>query len=148
MGALSRLDELLLNPQATVHSGLVPKTSRYSNSENQRTNEDHSQNGSHPEVGASLSQSPQELVPEETSYMFIMPAFIVRFFQCHVLARAAFYQLVLVSTFLVLKCIDQSKIKIKLIHGNLKKLIKSILKFTLKLSVSVTGCLPIESNAK
>ena len=68
LGALSRLDEFLPNPQARVHSGPVPETSRNSNIENQGTNEDRSQNDPNHEVGIYLSQSSQELGPEETSY--------------------------------------------------------------------------------
>ena len=68
LGTLSRLDEFLRNPQSQVHYGPVPETSRNSNRENQATNEDRSQNDPHPEVGVSLSQSSNELSPEETSY--------------------------------------------------------------------------------
>ena len=68
LGTLSKLDEFVLNPQAQVHSGLVPETSRSSNGDNQETNEDRSQNEPYPEVGVSLSQSSQEFGPDETSY--------------------------------------------------------------------------------
>ena len=72
--ALSKLDDFLLNPQARVHSRLVPETSRSSNRMNQGTNEDRSQNELYPQVGASLSQLSQALSPEETSYTYIRGA--------------------------------------------------------------------------
>ena len=40
LSALSKLDEFLINPQARVHSGSIPETSRNSNRENLETNED------------------------------------------------------------------------------------------------------------
>ena len=57
LGALSKLDEFLLNPQITTHSETVPGTFRNTNVENQGTNEDDSQNDPHPEVGPSVCQS-------------------------------------------------------------------------------------------
>ena len=68
LGALPRLDEFILNPQAWTHSGPVPETSRNLSREKQGTNEDRSQNGPHPEVRVSMSQSSEDLSPEETSY--------------------------------------------------------------------------------
>ena len=57
LGALSPLDECVQNPQPRVHPGTAPETSRILDRGNQGTNEDHSQNDSHPEVGVSFSQS-------------------------------------------------------------------------------------------
>ena len=57
LGALSQLDEFLLNPQIRTHSGTLPGTSRNTNVENQEPNEDHSQDDPHPEVGPSVCQS-------------------------------------------------------------------------------------------
>ena len=57
LGALSKLDELLLNPQIRTHSGTVPGTFRNTNVENQEPNEDRSQDDPHPEVGPSVCQS-------------------------------------------------------------------------------------------
>ena len=57
LGALSKLDEFLSNPQITTHSETVPGTFRNTNVENQRTNEDDSQSDPHPEVGPSVCQS-------------------------------------------------------------------------------------------
>ena len=51
LGALSKLDEFLLNQQITTHSGTVPGTFRNTNVENQGTNEDDSQSDPHPEAG-------------------------------------------------------------------------------------------------
>ena len=51
LGALSKLDEFLLNKQITTHSGTVPGTFRNTNVENQGTNEDDSQSDPHPEAG-------------------------------------------------------------------------------------------------
>ena len=42
LGALSKLDEFLLNQQIRTHSETVPRTFRNSNVENQGTNEDDS----------------------------------------------------------------------------------------------------------
>ena len=57
LGALSKLDEFLLDPQITTHSETVPETFRDTNVENQGTNEDDSQSDPHPEVGPSVCQS-------------------------------------------------------------------------------------------
>ena len=57
LGALSKLDEFLLNQQVRTHSETVPGTFRNTNVENQGTNEDDSQSDPHPEVGPSVCQS-------------------------------------------------------------------------------------------
>ena len=57
LGALSKLDDFLLNPQIRTHSGTVPGTFWNTNVENQEPNEDRSQDDPHPEVGPSVSQS-------------------------------------------------------------------------------------------
>ena len=57
LGALSELDEFLLNPQIRTHSGTVPGTFRNTNVENQEPNEHRSQDDPHPEVGPSVCQS-------------------------------------------------------------------------------------------
>ena len=54
LGALSKLDEFLLNPQIRTRSGAVPGTFRNTNVENQEQNEERSQDGPHPEVGPSI----------------------------------------------------------------------------------------------
>ena len=57
LGALSKLDEFLLNPQIRKHSATVPGTFRNTNVENQEPNGDRSQDDPHPEVGPSVYQS-------------------------------------------------------------------------------------------
>ena len=57
LGALSKLDDFLLNQQIRTHSETVPGTFRSTNVENQGTNEDDSQSDPHPEVGPSVCQS-------------------------------------------------------------------------------------------
>ena len=56
-GALSNLDEFLLNTQKRKHSGTVPGTLRNTDVENQEPNGDHSQDDPHPNVGPSICQS-------------------------------------------------------------------------------------------
>ena len=50
LGALSKLDELLLNPQVRTCSVALPGTSRNGNSENRETTEDHSSGDPYPNV--------------------------------------------------------------------------------------------------
>ena len=59
LGALSKLDEFLLNSKVREQSGTVPGTYRNSDKENQEPNEDIYQNDSHPEVSSSVNRSPQ-----------------------------------------------------------------------------------------
>ena len=59
LGALSKLDEYLLNQQITTHSGTVPGTFRNTNVDNQGTNEDDSMGDPHPEAGLFRSQTTQ-----------------------------------------------------------------------------------------
>ena len=56
LGALSKLDEFLLNPQVRTCSVAVPGTSRNSNLENQGTNEDRPSDDPGPEVEVSFPQ--------------------------------------------------------------------------------------------
>ena len=51
LGALARLDDLLMNPLLQGHSGTNPETSRNMFSIDQGTNEDDSQSNPHPEAG-------------------------------------------------------------------------------------------------
>ena len=64
LGALSKLDEFLLNPQIRTNSGTVPGTFRNTSVENQGTNEDDSQSDPHPEAGIFRSQLTQNFGPE------------------------------------------------------------------------------------
>ena len=59
LGALSKLDEFLLNQQIRTHSGTVPETVQNTNVDNQGTNEDDSQSDPHPEPGLFRSQTTQ-----------------------------------------------------------------------------------------
>ena len=63
MGALSKLDEFLLNPQVQTCSVAVPGTSRSSNLENQGTNEDRPSDDPGPEVGFPSPHSGAEADP-------------------------------------------------------------------------------------
>ena len=69
LGALSKLDEFLLNQQIRTHYGTVPETFRNTNVENQGTNEDDSQSDPHPEGGLFRSQTTQNSGPEVSTYM-------------------------------------------------------------------------------
>ena len=64
LGALSKLDDFLLNLHIRTHSGTVPGTFRNTNVENQLTNEDDSQSDPHPEAGLFRSQTTQHSGPE------------------------------------------------------------------------------------
>ena len=68
-GALSKLDDFLLNQQIRTHSGTVPETFRNINVENQGTNEDDSQSDPHPEAGLFRSQTTQNSGPEVGPYL-------------------------------------------------------------------------------
>ena len=71
LGALSKLDELLVNPQVRTCSVAVQRTSRKANSENRETHGDRSSDDPCPEVGYFPHHSGQLNSPEtETnSYM-------------------------------------------------------------------------------
>ena len=63
LGALSKLDEVLLNPQVRTCSVAVPGTSTSSNLENQGTNEDRPSEDPGPDVEFSLPLSGVETDP-------------------------------------------------------------------------------------
>ena len=65
LGALSRLDDFLMNPLIQGHSGTAPETCRNAYGTNQGTNEDDSQSDIHPEAGIFCSQTIQNSSPEE-----------------------------------------------------------------------------------
>ena len=77
LGALSKLDKFLLNPQKRTHSGTVRGTFRNTNVENQGTNEDDSQSDPHPEAGIFRSQTTQNSGPEDGHYKIPFPKSIV-----------------------------------------------------------------------
>ena len=64
-GALSRLDDFLLNPLIQGHSGTAPETSRNAYGTNQGTNEDDSQSNPHTEAGIFRIQTTRNSGPEE-----------------------------------------------------------------------------------
>ena len=70
LGALSKLDEFLLNQQIRTHSGTVPETFRNTNVENQGTNEDDSQSDPHLEAGLFRNQTTQNSGPEVGPYIW------------------------------------------------------------------------------
>ena len=65
LGALSKLDEFLLNQQIRTHSGTVPGTFRNTNVGNQGTNEEDSQSDLHPEAGILRDQTTQNYGPKD-----------------------------------------------------------------------------------
>ena len=65
IGALARLDDLLLNPLIQSDSGIAPDTSRNAFSTSQGTNEDDSQSDPHPEAGIFQNQMTQNSGPED-----------------------------------------------------------------------------------
>ena len=64
LGALSKLDELLLNPQVRTCSVAVPRTSRNNNSESRETTRDRSSDDPYPKVGYFSHHSGQLNSPE------------------------------------------------------------------------------------
>ena len=66
LGALSKLDEFLLNPQVRTCSVAVPGSSRSSNLENQGTNEDRPSDDPGPEVGFPSPHSGAEADPHSS----------------------------------------------------------------------------------
>ena len=68
LGALSKLEEFLLNQQIRMHSGTVPETFRNTNVDNQGTNEDNSIRDPHPEAGLFRSQTTQNSGQEVGTY--------------------------------------------------------------------------------
>ena len=65
LGALSRLDDFLMNPPIQGYSGTAPETSRRAYGLNQGTNEDDSQSEPHPEAGVFQSQTTRNSGPED-----------------------------------------------------------------------------------
>ena len=68
LGALSKLDEFLLNPQVRTCSVAVPGTSRNNSSENRETTGDRSSDDPCPEVGYSSHHSSRMSSPEAENY--------------------------------------------------------------------------------
>ena len=72
MGALSKLDEFLLNPQVGTCSVAVPGTSRNNNSENRETTGDRSSDDPCPEVGYFSRHFGRVNSPEAENYPHMM----------------------------------------------------------------------------
>ena len=72
LGALSRIDDFLMNPLFQGYSGTAPETSRNAFSTNQGTNEDNSQSDPYPEAGVFHSQTTRNSGPEDghDNYLF------------------------------------------------------------------------------
>ena len=80
LGALSKLDEFLLNPQIRTFSGTVPGSFRNANVENQEPSGDRSQDDPHPEVEFSVCRASNltDSDPDETSHnWFLGPCFFL-----------------------------------------------------------------------
>ena len=73
LGALSKLDEFLLNPQVRTCSVAVQGTSRNANSENRETHGDRSPDDPYPEVGYFLHHSGQLNGPETETNSHMVP---------------------------------------------------------------------------
>ena len=69
LGALSKLDQFLQNPQIRTHSGTVRGTFRNANVENQEPNEDRSKDDPRPEVGPSVCQPVIQLTQTQTRFL-------------------------------------------------------------------------------
>ena len=65
LGALARLDDFLMNPLLQGHSGATPEAFWNALGTSQGTNEDDSQNDSHPEAGFFHGKMMQNSGPEE-----------------------------------------------------------------------------------
>ena len=76
LGALSKLDEFLLNPQVRTCSVAVPRTSRNSNSENRELTGDRSSDDLCPEVRYSSEHSGHLSSPEVEDYPHSVEIFL------------------------------------------------------------------------
>ena len=65
LGALAQLDDFLMNPLLSGHSGTTPEPSRNALNTSQGTNEDDSQNDPRPEAGLFHGQMTQNSGPED-----------------------------------------------------------------------------------
>ena len=81
LGALSNLDEYLLNPQVRTFSETVPRTSRNNDVENQEPTLDRCQNDLHSEVEFSVCRSRNSFdsSPEELSHTFDCSSYYLSF---------------------------------------------------------------------
>ena len=65
LGALARLEDLLINPPIQGHSGIAPETSRIAFSTSRETIADDSQSDPHPEAGIFNNQTAQNCGSED-----------------------------------------------------------------------------------
>ena len=65
LGALARLDDFLMNPLLSGHSGTTPEPTWNTSHNNQGTNEDGSQNDPHPEAGPCHGQTTRNVTLQE-----------------------------------------------------------------------------------
>ena len=72
LGALARLDDLLMNPLLPGRSGTAPEPSRNALNTSQGTNEDDSQNDPPPEAGLFHGQMTQNSGPEDGHYTYYL----------------------------------------------------------------------------
>ena len=81
LGALSKIDEFLLNQQIRTHSETVPETFRNTNVGNQGTNEDDSQIDPRPEAGIFHGQTTQNSDPKgcRDTYLNVSFGHLIRF---------------------------------------------------------------------
>ena len=71
LGALARLDDLLMNPLLPGRSGTTPEPTRNALNTSQGTNEDDSQNDPHLEAGLFHGQMTQNSGPEDGHDIYI-----------------------------------------------------------------------------
>ena len=82
LGALSKLDEFLLNPQVRTCSVAVPGTSRNNNTENRKTAEDRSSDDPCPEVRYSSYNSGHLNSPKAEEYPHMLTGIQEEFTYC------------------------------------------------------------------
>ena len=69
LGALSRLDDFVMNRLSQGHSGTAPEAARYANDTKQGTKKDDSQSDPHPEAGIFQSQTTRNSGPGDGHHM-------------------------------------------------------------------------------
>ena len=91
LGALSKLDEFLLNPQVRTCSVVAPGSSRSNNLENQGTNEDRPSDDPGPEVEFASPISGAETNPH-SNLKFFVKSTVVTFTKQYILSRKLSYR--------------------------------------------------------
>ena len=80
IGALSRLDEFLLNPLIQGHSGTSPETTSNTLATNEGTNEDDTQSDPHPEASVSQRQTTRNSGPDDAYDSLILESLICQWY--------------------------------------------------------------------